>query len=126
VLVPPVLTGMITPSFLVNRQANHPQRSMLYMSPGQGQGEVKIVECPRMPNSGIKGKIGGSPRTLKGIQGLHPGIMLSRAQYVVPPLQLGICRPPWRPHDVSVELKEALWATKKFPENSEGSTGDPW
>ena len=82
--------------------------------------------APKDSNLGIKGKMGGSPRTPKGIQGLHPGITLSRAQYVMPPLQLGIREPPWRLHGVSVELEEALWATKKFPENSEGSTGDPW
>ena len=44
----------------------------------------------------------------------------------MPPLQLGICGPPWRLHGVSVELEEASWATKKFLENPEGSTGDPW
>jgi len=51
VLVPQVLTETITPS-------DRPQRSVLYTSPGQGQGEVKM---------------GGSPRTPKGTQGLQPG-----------------------------------------------------
>jgi len=54
--------------------------------------------------------------------------MLSRAQYVMPPLQLGICEPPWRPHGISVELEEASWATKKFLENLASTlvtSGDP-
>jgi len=112
----------LTPSwpdaFILARESVH------YTSPSQGWGEVKI---------------GGRPGTPKGVQGLHPGITLSGAHYVMPPLQLGIRGPPRRPHGVSVELKEASWATKKFPENEEASwapkkfpensagiTGNPW
>jgi len=81
-----------------------------------------------MPNYGIKVYKGGGPRTPKGTQDLHLGNTLSRAQYVVPPLQLGICGPPWRPHGISAELEEASWATKKFLENSVSTLvtpGDP-
>jgi len=65
---------------------------------------------------------------LTGIQDLHHGNTLSRAQYVVPSLQLDIRGPPWRPHGISAELKDASWATKKFPEISVSTlvtSGDP-
>jgi len=45
-----------------------------------------------------------------------------------PSSALGVHRPPWRLHGVSAELEEALWATKKFLENSVSTlatTGDP-
>jgi len=97
-----------------------------YTSLSQGRGEVKLGGCPGTP---------------KGVQGLHPGIMLSRAHYGVPPLQLGNCGPPRRPHRVTAEvhgppprynavkgtlrralssagsgaeLEEASWVTQKF------------
>jgi len=41
---------------------------------------------------------------------------------------LGVRGPPWRPHGVSMELKEASWAIKKFLENSASTLvtpGDP-
>jgi len=60
-----------------------------------------------------------------GTQDLHHGNTLSRAQYVMPSLQLDIRGPPWRPHGISTELEEALWATKKFPENSACSLATP-
>jgi len=130
--VPQVLTETITPSFPVDWGPIVPRGpcSICHLARARERLKWVVVQgrprAPKDSNPGIRGKMGGSPRTPKGIQGLHPGIMLSRAQYVAPPLQLGIRGPPWRPHGVSVELEEALWATKKFPENSEGSTGDPW
>jgi len=48
--------------------------------------------------------------------------------YVVPSLQLDIRGPPWRPHGISAELEEALWATKKILGNSVSTlatSGDP-
>ena len=44
---------------------------------------------------------------------LNGEAMLSRVHYDAPSLQLGIRRPPWRPHGVSVEIEEASWVTKK-------------
>jgi len=88
----------------------------------------KTVGHPRTPNYGIKVYKGGGPGTLMGTQDLHHGNTPSRAQCVMPSLQLGIRGPPWRPHGISVELKEASWATKKIPENSVSTlatSGDP-
>jgi len=48
--------------------------------------------------------MGGSPRTSKDIQGLHLGIMLSRAHYGAPSLHLDIHGPPRRPHGVGAEF----------------------
>jgi len=79
---------------------------MHYMSLSQGRGEVKI---------------GGRPGTPKGVQGLHPGITLSRAQYVMPPLQLGIHGPPRRPHGLGNAVKGTLWcalSSAGYPQTS--------
>ena len=123
--VPQVLTETITPSFPVDWGPIVPRGpcSICHLARARERLKWVVVQghprAPKDSNLGIRGEMGGSPRIPKGI-------MLSRAQYVVPPLQLGICGPPWRPHGVSMELEEASWATKKFLEISEGSTGDPW
>jgi len=71
---------------------------------------------------------GRGPGTLMGTWDLHHGSMLSRAQYVMPSLQLDIRGPPWRLHGISMELEGASWATQKFWKNSVSTlatTGDP-
>ena len=87
VLVPPMLTETITPSHPAARRQIRTPRTVLYMSPSQGRGEVRKVERPRMPNYGIMGYMGGGPWMFMGIQGPHLGNTLSRAHYVMPPLQ---------------------------------------
>ena len=56
-------------------------------------------------------EVQGHPRTPT------PGIMLSRAHYSAPSLQLGVRGPPRRLHGVSAELEEASWATKNSRKN---------
>ena len=130
VLVPPMLTEMITPSYPVAQRQIHTPRTMLYTSPGQGRGEVKKVEHPRTPNYGITGYMGGGPWTYKGIQGLHPGNTLSRAHYAVPSLQHWVSadlhggrmvsaqnsrKPHGQPRN-SQKFQQALWRPLVTPE----------
>jgi len=120
--------GAITPSYPIGgRNRPGPQAHALCVTqPWLRRGwNGWWSKDPTRAKRGTWAEVHGRPCVSNG---LRPGNMLSGAQHVVPPLQLGVRGPPWRPHGVSMELEEASWATKKFLENSVSTlatTGDP-
>jgi len=115
-LVPLVLTETITPSYPVGRRQIHTLRTMLNASPGRNQGEANQLGVQGHPTMAIMGYMSGGPGMPKGTQSPHSGNTLSRAQYVMPPLQ------HWVSADLHGGRMVSVWNSRKphgQPRNSQ-------
>jgi len=128
VLVPPMLTETITPSY-----------------PVAGDRSVRLGPCTtrHLARARERSKSWASKDTQLWHNGLHRWRSMDTCGQPRPPpgqyavkgtlcralsSVLGVRGPPRRLHGVCVDLEEALWATKKIPENSVSTlatTGDP-
>jgi len=120
-----VLTETITPSYLITQRQVRTPRAVHNASPGQSQGEANQLGVQGRPTTAITGYMGGGPWTSRPPPGQYAVKgTLCRALSSA----MGVRGPPRRPHGISAELKDASWATKKFPENSASilaTPGDP-